>query len=44
MFLVLVRTADAEIIGATPRAASLRDVRCAPGPGDQWTFSLTVEV
>ncbi len=44
MFLVLVRAADAEIIGAVPKAASPRHLRCAPGPGGRWTCSVTVDV
>jgi hypothetical protein len=37
MFLTLVLAADAEIIGAVPKAASPRDLRCAAdraGPAD----------
>ena len=44
MFLVLVRAADAEIIGAVPKAASLRGLRCAPDSSGKWTCAVTVEV
>ena len=44
MFLVLVRAADAEIIGAVPKAASPRGLRCAPDPGGRWTCAVTVDV
>ena len=44
MFLVLARAADAEIIGAVPKAASPRGLRCAPDPGGRWTCAVTVDV
>ena len=44
VFLVLVRAADAEIIGAMPKAVSSRDLRCAPDPGGRWTCAVTVDV
>ena len=44
MFLTLVRAADTEIIGAVPKAASPRDLRCAPDPAGRWTCAVTVDV
>ena len=44
MSVVLVRTADAGIIGAVPKAASPRDLRCAPDPAGRWSCAVTVDV
>ena len=44
MFLVLARAAGAEIVGAVPKAASRRGLRCAPGRVGQWTCTVTVDV
>jgi len=44
MFLVLVRAADAEIIGAVPKAASPRGLRCAPDPAGRWTCAVTLDL
>jgi len=44
MFLTLVSAADTEIIGAVPKAASPRDLRCAPDPAGRWTCAVTVDV
>ncbi len=44
VFLVLVRAADAEIVGAMPKAVSPRDLRCAPDSGGRWTCAITVDV
>ncbi len=44
-FLVLARAADAEIIGAAPKAASSRGLRCAPDPaGPSHTEPLPTSV
>jgi SHS2 domain-containing protein len=44
MFLVLVRAADAEIIGAVPKAASPHGLRCAPDPTGRWTCAVEVDL
>jgi len=44
MFLGLGRAAGAEIIGAVPKAASSRDLRCAPDPAGRWTCAVAVDV
>jgi len=44
VFLVLARAADAEITGAVPKAASARDLRCAPDPAGGWSCAVTLDV
>jgi SHS2 domain-containing protein len=44
VFLVLVRAAEAEVIGAAPKAASLHDLRCAPDPAGRWSCGVTIDV
>jgi SHS2 domain-containing protein len=44
VFLAFVRAADAKIIGAVPKAASARDLRCAQDPDGQWACAVTLEV
>jgi protein archease len=44
MYLGLVRAAGAKIIGAVPKAASSRDLRCAPDPEGRWTCVVAVDV
>jgi SHS2 domain-containing protein len=44
MSLALVHAADAEIIGAVPKAASPRGLRCAPDPAGQWVCAVAVDV
>jgi len=44
MLLVLVHAADAEIIGAVPKAACSRGLRCAPDPAGRWTCAVTIDV
>jgi phage shock protein A/SHS2 domain-containing protein len=44
MFLVLVPVAQAEIIGATPKAASLHDLRIAADAAGRWSCGITVDV
>jgi SHS2 domain-containing protein len=44
MFLALARAAGVEIVGAVPKAASRRGLRCAPDPAGQWTCAVTVDV
>ena len=40
----LADVGEAEITGAAPKAASLRDLRCAPGPAGRWSCGITVDV
>ena len=42
MFLVLAR--GAQIFGAVPKAASPRDLRCAPDPAGRWSCGITIDV
>jgi phage shock protein A len=35
---------EAEITGAAPKAASLHDLRCAPGPAGRWSCGITIDV
>ena len=35
---------DAQITGAVPKAASLHDLRCAPGPPGRWSCGITIDV
>jgi len=44
IFLVLARAAGAVIVGAVPKAASRRGLRCAPDPAGRWTCAVTVDV
>jgi SHS2 domain-containing protein len=44
MFLVLVRAANAEIIGAVPKAACPHGLRCAPDPAGRWRCAVTIDV
>jgi SHS2 domain-containing protein len=44
IFLVLVSAADAEIIGAVPKAVSSRGLRCAPDAAGWWTCAVTIDV
>ncbi len=44
VFLVLIPAAEAEIIGAAPKAASLHDLRCAPDAAGRWSCTVTVDV
>ncbi len=43
-FLALVPVAEAEIIGAVPKAASLHDLRCAPDAAGRWSCGVTIDV
>jgi hypothetical protein len=40
----LADVGQAEITGAVPKAASLHDLRCAPGPSGRWSCGITIEV
>jgi len=40
----LTGVGEAEITGAVPKAASLHELRCAPGPSGRWSCGITVEV
>lgn len=40
----LADVGEAEITGAVPKAASLHDLRCAPGPAGRWSCGITVDV
>ena len=42
--LVLTRAAGAGIVGAVPKAASRRGLRCARDPAGRWTCAVTVDV
>ena len=44
VFLVFARSADTEITAAAPKAASPRDLRCAPDPAGRWSCAVTVDV
>jgi len=35
---------EAEITGVVPKAASLHDLRCAPGPAGGWSSGITIDV
>jgi phage shock protein A len=35
---------EAQITGAAPKAASLHDLRCAPGPAGRWSCGITIDV
>jgi phage shock protein A len=40
----LAGAGQAEITGAVPKAASLHDLHCAPGPPGRWSCGITIEV
>jgi len=40
----LADVGQAEITGAVPKAASLHDLHCAPGPPGRWSCGITIEV
>jgi len=40
----LADVGEAEITGAAPKAATLHDLRCAPGPAGQWSCGITIDV
>ena len=40
----LADVGEAEITGAAPKAASLHDLRCAPGPAGRWSCGITIDV
>ena len=40
----LADVGEAEITGAVPKAASLHDLRCAPGPAGRWSCGITIGV
>lgn len=40
----LIPVAEAEIIGAAPKAASLHDLRCARDAAGRWSCAVTVDV
>jgi phage shock protein A len=40
----LADAGEAEITGAAPKAASLHDLRCAPGPAGRWSCGITIDV
>jgi len=42
--LQLADVGEAEITGAVPKAASLHDLRCAPGPAGRWSCAITIDV
>ncbi len=44
VFLALAPVAEAEIIGAIPKAASLDDLRCVPDAAGRWSCGITIEV
>jgi SHS2 domain-containing protein len=44
VFLAPVPVAEAEIVGAAPKAASLHDLRCAPDAAGRWSCSVTIDV
>jgi len=35
---------EAKISGAAPKAVSLHDLRCAPGPAGRWSCGITIDV
>jgi phage shock protein A len=40
----LADVGEAEITGAAPKAASLHDLRCAPGLAGRWSCGITIDV
>jgi phage shock protein A len=44
VYFALISAAEAEITGPLPKAASLRDLRCAPDAAGRWSCAVTVEV
>ena len=40
----LAGVGDAQLTGAVPKAASLHDLRCAPGPPGRWSCGITIDV
>jgi len=42
--LEVVPVAEAEIIGAAPKAASLHDLRCTPDAAGRWACGVTIDV
>jgi len=40
----LAGVGQARITGAVPKAASLHDLRCAPGPAGRWSCGITIDV
>ena len=40
----LADVGEAEITGAAPKAATLHDLRCAPGPAGRWSCGITIDV
>ena len=40
----LADAGEAEITGAAPKAATLHDLRCAPGPAGRWSCGITIDV
>ena len=44
LLLALVPVSEAEIVGATPKGASLHDLRCAPDAAGRWSCGVTIDV
>ena len=42
--LALAPVAEAEFIGAVPKAASLHDLRCVPDEAGRWSCGITIDV
>ena len=42
--LALAPVAEAKIIGAVPKAASLHDLRCVPDAAGRWSCGVTIDV
>ena len=42
--LPLADVTEAEITGATPKAASLHDLRCAADAAGRWSCGITIDV
>ena len=40
----LADAGEAEITGAAPKAATLHDLRCTPGPAGRWSCGITIDV
>jgi SHS2 domain-containing protein len=40
----LADVGEAEITGTAPMAATLHDLRCAPGPAGRWSCGITIDV
>ena len=40
----LADVGQAQITGAVPKAASLYDLHCAPGPAGRWSCGITIDV